>query len=296
MVSLFLMACVKEEVDTPTFDIQDKDIVINAGDSLRFNFMGDAHILTFYSGEPGHVYEYRDRTQKELEGTVTLSFATRIMNSYELPRELDVLVSTDFNGVYTHINVRAATWMDISDRFIFPLAGTSDVVPSGEVEVSDLFVPGEPFYVAFRYTSIGVPPAPRLNRQWRVELFSLINKHPIGTTVLANHQTAGWSIVSQGRVDAGRGGSIQATRLNFFANNVNLDVGLEEWGITQEIDLFKIEPDRGLAIKNISQNSMRSYAHVYEEPGTYKAVFEAANSNIYGHRTIVKEVDVTVNP
>lgn len=298
---LFLTACVKEEVDNPTFDIQSKDLVVNAGDSLRFNFTGDAHVVTFYSGEPGSVYEYRDRTQKELEGTVTLSFATRIMNGYELPREVDVLVSTDFNGVYTYDDVSAATWIDISDEFVFssPANGAAPTVltPSGELEVSDLLAPGQPFYVAIRYTSIGVPPAPRFSRGWRVEEFALINEHSTGTTTLANHQTAGWSMVSRGGVAPGRGGTIQSIRLNFLANNTeNLEIGLEEWGITQAIDLFKVEPDRGLAIKNISQNRMESYAHVYDTPGTYKAVFEAANSNIYGHQSVVREVNITVNP
>lgn len=302
MVMLFLMACVKEDVNRPTFDVPDKDVAVNVGDSLHFNFTGDAHIITFYSGEPGSVYEYRDRTQKELEGTVTLSFATRIMNGYELPdREVDILVSTDFNGIYTHSDVSEATWIDISDEFDFsaPVGGAtpSMVTPSGELEVSDLLVPGQPFYVAFRYTSIGVPPAPRFSRGWRVENFSLVNEHSTGTTVLANHQTAGWSIVSRGGVAPGRGGTIQSTRLNFLANNTEgIEIGLEEWGITQEIDLFKIDPDQGLAIKNISQNRMESYAHVYDTPGEYKVVFEAANSNIYGHQSVTREVNVTVNP
>ena len=119
MVMLFLMACVKEDVDRPTFDVPDKDVAVNVGDSLHFNFTGDANIITFYSGEPGSVYEYKDRTQKELEGTVELSFATRVMNSYDLPREVDVMVSTDFNGNYTFDDVSAANWTNISDRFSF---------------------------------------------------------------------------------------------------------------------------------------------------------------------------------
>lgn len=308
MVMLFLMACVKEDVDRPTFDVLDKDVVVNVGDSLRFNFTGDANIITFYSGEPGSVYEYKDRTQKELEGTVELSFATRVMNSYDLPREVDVMVSTDFNGNYTFDDVSSADWTNISDRFSFsaPVDGKtpSTVTPSCALtvtsgcnsDISDLLEPGKPFYVAFRYISLGVPPGPRMNRQWRVEDFSLINEYSNGSTVLANHESAGWTMVSKGGVDEGRGGSIQQIRLNFFANNENLDVGLEEWGITQEIDLFKVDPDNGLAIKNISQNRMEYYAHVYDTPGTYKVVFEASNSNIYGHQSVAREINVTVNP
>src|SRR5690606_38145192 len=108
MAIFFLVACVKEDVDSPTFEVQNKDVVVNAGDSLRSDFTGDADIITFYSGEPGHIHAYKNRTQKELEGTVTLSFSTRIMNGYELPRELDVMVSTDFNGNFAFSDVSAA--------------------------------------------------------------------------------------------------------------------------------------------------------------------------------------------
>ncbi|WP_294080788.1 DUF5017 domain-containing protein [Proteiniphilum sp. UBA5384] len=293
---LFLLSCIKEGVDTPTFDLPVKDLEVTAGKTVQFDFTGDANYITFYSGEPGKIYEYRDRIQKELEGTVTLSFSTRIMNGYELPRELDVLISTDYNGSNEYEDVSNATWIDISDRFEFPIVNTGALTPAGIIDVSDLLVPGKPFFVAFRYTSIGVPPGPRMNRQWRVELFELINEYSTGTTILANHQTAGWSIVSRGGVEEGRGGSIQSNRLNFFANiGESIDVGLEEWGITQEIDLFKVAPDTGLAIKNMSENRMESYSHIYETPGVYKAVFEASNTNIYGHKSIAKEINITVN-
>lgn len=203
-------------------------------------------------------------TEKEPEiqeeiSDVSLSFSTRIMNSYELPtREVDVLISTDFNGNYTHSHVSAATWTDISDRFVFssPENGQAPttLTPSGNADVSDLLVAGQPFYVAFRYTSTGVPPAPRFSRGWRVEDFSLIHEHADGATVLVSQQTAGWSMVSKGGVAPGRGGSVQAVRLNFLANNTEgIETGLEEWGITNAIVVnlnvhaatYYVDPDNG---------------------------------------------------
>src|SRR5690606_15230031 len=148
-----------------------------------------------------------------------------------------------FSGNYVYDEVSSANWVNISNRFTFPISSAENLVPSGKVNISDLLIPGEPLYVAFRYEGLPVPPAPRMNRQWRIEQFLLTNDYDQGATTLADQTTAGWSIVSRGGVDPGRGGTIQTTRLNFFANNVNLDVGVEEWGITQAIDLFKIEPD-----------------------------------------------------
>lgn len=292
-----LISCNEIELETPTFEVVAPQLTVNAGDSLRFDFRGDAHVITFYSGVPGSVYAYRNRTQKELEGEVTLSFSTRVLNSYEMdPRELDLVVSTDFNGNYTYENVTAANWQVISDRFTFPAAETGNLTAAGKKTISDLFVPGQPFYMAFRYQTIGMPPATRMGRNWRVELFSLLNEFEGGSTVLANQVSAGWSMVHENNVDPGRGGTVQTVRLNFLANNMNREIPLDIWAVSQPVDLFKVEPDKGVAIKNLSQNRMESYTYVYDTPGTYTAVFVASNSTVYGHQTVEQQVHVTVNP
>ena len=187
-------------------------------------------------------------------GDVNLSFSSRVLNSYELPREIDVFISTDFEGTYTYDKVTAATWVNISDRFDFPLVDTGgDLTPSGDIDISDDLVANVPFFVAFRYKTIGVPPATRMGRNWRVEEFSLTNHFESESRVLADHQSAGWILVENGEVDGGRGGSIQQTRLNFLANNVNRDVPIEVWAITKPIAVnldtytstYYLDPDNG---------------------------------------------------
>src|SRR5690606_12590308 len=72
--------------------------------------------------------------------TYNLSFSTRVLNSYEMdPRELTILASTDFNGVYDFENVTnpGSNWTDISNRFTFPNVDNG-MQPVGEQDISDL--------------------------------------------------------------------------------------------------------------------------------------------------------------
>ncbi len=297
LIAGLLVSCNKIETATPTFDVLSDHITVNAGDSARFDLRGDAHVITFYSGMPGSVYAYRERTQKESAGEVILSFSSQVTATYTLdPRELDVLVSTDFNGNFIYEDIIAANWHVVSSRFTFPSLTADGVLAAGEADISDMFVPGLPFYVAFRYLAVGVPPARSLGRLWRVQSFSLLNESEGRSTILADQVSAGWSIIHGGEIDPGRGGSMTSTRLTFLSNNVNRANTLDIWAITQPIDVFKTDPDKGLVIKNISQNRLESHLHVYDTPGTYTATFTASNATVYGQSTVAKEVIVTVNP
>ncbi|WP_294080797.1 sialate O-acetylesterase, partial [Proteiniphilum sp. UBA5384] len=166
-------------------------------------------------------------------GDVNLSFSTRVLNGYELPRELDVFISDDFDGIYTLNKIREAVWEDISDKFRFPLTDTQELTPAGSIDISEYVTAKKPFFVAFRYKTAGVPPADRMGRNWRVEEFSLTNHFEEKTNILANHHTAGWVLVENGEIDPGRGATIQQNRLNFLANNINREVPLEIWAISK---------------------------------------------------------------
>lgn len=151
-----------------------------------------------------------------IDTTYNLSFSTQVLNSYEInSRELAVLVSTDFNGIYDFGNVNSATWTDISSRFTFPLIETGDLTSAGKQDISDLISPGKSLYIAYKYKTVGVPPAARMGRGWRVELFSLKRQSDGDTVVFADQTNPGGTMMSKGSVDAG-GGVIQTIRLAFL--------------------------------------------------------------------------------
>jgi len=53
--------------------------------------------------------------------------------------------------------------------------------------------------------------------------------------------------------------------------------------------------DVGSALKDMTTR-MDSYEYVYQQPGAYIVTFVAANTTIYGSRTIVKELNLTIMP
>lgn len=303
VIAMLFASCVKEEVSKPTFDIQENNLVVNAGDSLKFDFKGDANVITFYSGEFGSIYEYRERTQKELEGDITLSFATSIQNNRNIPyRELDILVSNNFNGKFSYADVTAANWGSLLDQgqYTLPTTGAEGALytNAGKASVLEKFVPGKDTYFAIRYKVDGAAAAANSGRTWFVNSFSLLNEQTGGNTVIANQANLqGWHLLDGGTVTAGRGAAFFSTYVQFRSNNgATIANGMDIWLVSSPIDLFTTTPDRGVSIKNISQNKFESYTHVYTKPGTYKAVFVAANANIYGQKPVVKEVTVVVNP
>ncbi len=83
-------------------------------DTVRFTFTGNPYYLTFYSGEPYHRYEYRDRETAGAGSAIV--FHLCIDNGVTGTNTLALMVSTDFSGVYDSTNIYNATWTDITSK------------------------------------------------------------------------------------------------------------------------------------------------------------------------------------
>ena len=71
----------------------------------------------------------------------------------------------------------------------------------------------------------------------------------------------------------------------------------ELWCISSSLKvdkLINVGQDLAVAIKSPSEVALKSYQHIYKKPGTYKVTFQAANSNIYDRKELVKEIEITV--
>lgn len=56
-----------------------------------------------------------------------------------------------------------------------------------------------------------------------------------------------------------------------------------------------VKTDIGTPIKNMT-TKFTSYTYTFAAAGTYKVTFDASNTNIYGVKEDVKELDITVAP
>lgn len=106
-------------------DIKVSTLECKAGEPIAFEFSGDAETLDFWSGEPGHDYQFINGGKPE-SAQMYMQFRTYKVAGAQRDN-LKIKYSADFNGVMDEDNILKATWTDISSRFTWP-----DVIqPSG---------------------------------------------------------------------------------------------------------------------------------------------------------------------
>lgn len=294
----FLAFCTKDNVADPSFDVTVEKLQYKVNDTVKFKFGGNADLITFYSGEKGREYQYRERDfipdgKKELQIETRVTYGTQKDN-------LKLMVSSDFKGIYDSVAVKNATWIDITNKFkLSSGAGLADVLKSDKVDISDVLVPGKPVFFAFKYFATSTPPPATTTTQrgWRITMFNLSLKYPdVPEVSLANLTNAKWTSVNfrDGLDAAGK------SKWIFFATAgmINYDPKSslnesEAWAITKGFLPDNAAPDKGVPIKEYSLRG-DSYAYSFAKKGVYKVTFVASNVNYNGQKSIVKEVEITI--
>ena len=282
-----LVSCTKKmDLLSWSFDVSADSSSYNLGGVTNFNFKGNPDNITFYSGEIGRRYAFKDRVQAD--GTPELKFTTA-RNAGLQSNSLALLVSTDFpggvNGSSDPSAITAATWIDITNRAT--LATTATAVPSGTINLSDFASAGKPVYIAFRYNAM----AGSIQNKWTITNFSLRNvlsdnsAYTIDTlptlTTVTNYgnvstvpgwssktisNTYNWSLSATNMVIAGASTAAAAT------------APAETWVITGPVNLKKVTPDAGVVIKTMAE-SKPTAAYTYANRGAFDAVFVARQAN-----------------
>lgn len=297
MASVFFAACSDEEVQAPDdFTVSTAVATFKLSDSVQFNLAGNPDNIVFYSGEPGIEYDKRLDFNSD-KGTLIYRFASNSRSGETLPRNISVLVSTDFNGQYDKDNLKIEEWTNITDRAIMPanVAPNPDLA-SGDIDISDLRVEGKPMYFAFRYVSEN--PTTTAQRYWNMGRMELINKVPGNADYILTSTTAGgmFQIVEfTGANNAWTISTAQSAnhRLIHTANLINWEAD-DDWVISKAFEPFATVPGKPINIKDITKKPITNFLHKYSTPGTYKATFIAMNANKDVQKEIVKEVWVTI--
>lgn len=203
-VLLFAASCSKEIGATkmPAFDVQTDATTYQAGKAITFNISGgNADYITFYPGTPLNEYQYRNGHVVDAAGAgALLSFTTGVSGGVQT-NQLALMASTNFDGNYTYDRVKAATWTDITSRFVLAPDGTAKA--STEQDISDLLAPGKPIYIAFKYLT--KPQATNgLASKWAITTFLMNSKLKLGTATLkiTDLPFAGFKLVDQNPVNA----------------------------------------------------------------------------------------------
>jgi uncharacterized protein DUF5017 len=286
-VILCSVACTKKEVDATGFTVTTDKETYTTTDTVKFAFTGNPYYLTFYSGEPYHQYEYRERLNEK--GKPQLFFNSAQTTGAQA-NTLKVLVSTDFSGVYDSTNVYNATWTDITSSAI--LAPGSAAVESGNIDLSQFINSDHPAYVAFKYTGT----KGTSQRTWTIKLVALDNVLADNTSyeVLGiGESTTGFKSIPMKVPSVAWTISTTQLQIKGFTTNALSVADTEGWVVSKPLNLTKVLPDTGTPLKNMT-TSLSSLDYNYGAAGSYKATFVATNANRYSEKSDVKEVPVTV--
>ncbi|TCC88620.1 DUF5017 domain-containing protein [Pedobacter frigiditerrae] len=287
-----LSACRKSYLDNPDLNVTTKSLTYKAGDSVLFNINGNADYISFFSGEIGKEYSKKNKFSNDVNGNAQLSFNSNVQFGIA-QNNLSVLVSNNFSGVYDTTNVKNATWANITSDVILGTSATN--VPSGTIKLNPYAVEGKPVYVAFRY--LAVDPAIQKQRQWTVGAFNFITTHADGEIYNnALSFTDGLFKNVEFRGDSARwvinSGNIVHTGLNAAYP------GDDDWVISKGFDLRTVAGDASgvIPIKSIATPVIKSYVHIYNTPGTYKATFLVRNASKVELKEKLIEFTITVTP
>lgn len=287
VAALSLAACTSEVIDVADFDIKTEKTTYKVGEPVVFTFVGNPDLISFYSGENGRRYEFRNRTQAT-GGKPTLSFQS-FRQSGNQDNTIELLASTDFSGTYDSTNIRKATWTNLTGRAV--LSTGADNTNSGAIDLSTVVAGNKPIYVAFRYNN--PRNATAAQRTWTIKTVNLNNVLPDGSSYnLYNSATAGWVAVDV--KNPANQWALSASQVQITGGAANAPDN-EDWVIARPIDPMLVIPDVAVALKNIT-TYQASHSYTFTTAGTYTVTFVGANETSFGRKEVVRQVTLTITP
>lgn len=305
---LFSASCKKFDNEKAlTFDVSVDATTVKVGDPVTFKITGgDANQISFYSGEVGNDYEYRDKNRIDEIKKVFFSFQTHNVPVGHLVYP-DVMVSTDFNGIYDYDNVSKATWKNLSNLYKWGANGPWQTMwtASGNADITSYLEDGKPFYVAFRVKSDPYPTGTP-SRNWRTNGHSMIAETIGGNYVsLADFKGMSWKLVDKyldPDVISTQSSSTVSTSIMLLgyynSTSPRYRQEAEVWGVSKrhQSGIVNLGPSKSVSLKQYTDIPLETHTHYYENPGTYKVVFLASNATISSSSQVIKELEITVNP
>lgn len=310
--SLAVLGCQRGyEVTRPDFDVTTQNAVCKVGDPVVFDIKGNADIISFYSGEFGHDFSYRDK-DRITPATMNMSFDMKHTCSGDAqllnPAIVPVSYSTDFNGEYTLESMGAATWTDITSRFSFPAEdfhiptkNGSIVTSSKGVDIGDLYGESQDsIYIRFAYDVKAYDGTAKIGRTTVLLSNFRVNGHtPFADIQMYSIKDMPWGFVkTESWASASDKCSLPGAQASLTLNC--------EWNPSAEHliyaiggPIFKAEDvnsgvEPAIPIKSLQDPALTSYSYTFSKPGKYVVAFVAKNTNVYGKEELVRQLTITV--
>lgn len=306
-------ACEKFEDDKLEFDVTATHVEVNVGEPVIFNITGNAEQISFYSGENGHNYDFKDVLETDDIKKVLFSFRSHYP-AVGRTIEQDVLISSNFSGNYNYNDVLEAKWDTITNRFSFGPYGPwtnlygPNWTKSGIVDISEYILNQPYFYLAHRvkYEGGNHLTGGNSGRTFRLDSYSLVGELSNGEYVkmASSARDMGFTFVHkyinshQGVMDnsATKLESTTLLRLDYYsAASEYFKMDNDLWAISKYFsNTHKYGSGKTIPIKGYTDIPINSYSHYYQHPGNYKVVFIGSTINSKNKKSVTKEINVTV--
>lgn len=309
-VALFSIIACRKKMDVQSvssFGVTSDSTSYSAGNTTNFIFTGNPDNITFFSGEVGHRYQYRNRVSAA--GSPIIQF-TSALNAGVQAGSLHLMVSNNFNGIVvgdsvtTKANIAAANWTDITSRAT--LATNATAVASGPIVLSDTAFVNRPVFIAFKY----VATSGSIQNKWTISALTVTNTLPDASVyTIANLVANNTAITTNyGGASTFSPGWVPYPVANTYNWVVTAGTSLvitgattaalatanaESWVLMGSLDLTKVTPDVGVAIKSINA-ALAIYPYVYGATGSYTATFTASNVNRDAADSVQKTLPITI--
>ncbi|MFD1628489.1 DUF5017 domain-containing protein [Pseudopedobacter beijingensis] len=294
-----------EKITMPDFEVELSKQNYHVGDTVLFNFKGDADVISVYTGEVGHNYD-------SINGRMMSSKFNVIFESHALDGtqrdQIYIYLLKEFNGDYSMAGVDAArpSMIELNDRL---RTATPDDnrqwISSGYGDITEYLDMSEPstIYFAVRHLvrNQNVYGTGNLNRVRNFKLFA-INELDKEETVFSQ-AVDNWTLFSSANKMPGRA-SLDATNppqmtLRNSTGASYVTETTEDWVISNPIQITPVVdagPDRAIGVKSMANAMPKTYTKIYNKAGDYKVVFKAINQSAAGRKEVLREVNIHVAP
>ncbi len=304
-LSLSLAACNDLDPEDVDFNVTPERTTVKAGEPAVFHFDGNPNFITVFTGEEGHKYEYRNRTELEQKDIVSASLSFTLNSQYGTQKDaLRVLLGNDFPGltqkdtVADGNTIRQYAWNDVTEA-----CGIQD---GKKVDVTyDLTDYLGGMTLAFHFTG------QTGSTQRTITINNLIVKTVLQNGTSVETKAEGLNFLAYDMIPSNpeenaykmitSGTKIKGTWLmnDIAANQIQIQGGTptaldnDDWLISTPMQLNACTPDLGEVVKDINRRVDR-FEHVFQVPGTYTVTFLAGNTNAEGKKEVVKQLTIEV--
>lgn len=297
-------------------------VTVKAGTPVEFKFAGDPDNILFYSGEPGSVYEHRERTEVSSDQIVRATLHFKIWTQYGIAAAykngLEIFISDKFPGLSKQnfkedsVLVEKFAWDEAVPKANLPQGQKKiDQALSYDIDITDYRDKEMTLALHYQATDDKKNSMPRYNfiemyienersdgfvsRYWPSQFgFTAVN-------MMCNHYLDSQKKMvnnrEYGTITDGTPGLWNLTNAKngcFFIAGGGKNTGNKNgWLVSDGLVTTHCEPDQGVIIKNITQD-VPTYTYTYNKVGEYKATFIATKVNYKNDSRIMKELTIKV--